>query len=496
MFLKRDRVKHPPKNLAPRSIAARLILSYSLSTSVLLTAALGVVYYTVSRLIDEEDRMLLRDKLREVQEELIGKPSAGPTEKGDLARKVDPGSRTYFVRVLDTTGQLLGETHGMREVLPVSIFPAPSKRESQDSMVEDRPASGRWFLLLSGWTKTESPAPRYLIQVAQDRSNDKQFLQAFLRILGGVLVSGTSTAILIGWFVARRGLKAVEEITAAVHRVESTQLHERVGTQPWPKELTALAAAFDAMLSRLEDAFQRLSRFSADLAHELRTPICNIRGEAEIALSRTRSAEEYREALASRIEELDRLSRMIESLLFIAHAENAETQINRTSIDGQASVRSVLDFYEAMAREQNVGLSVFGDVTLEVEPTLFRRALSNLISNALSHTPTGGHITVHLSAKEGWSQVEVRDTGYGIKAEHLPHVFDRFFRAEESRHTTGTGLGLAIVKSIMDLHGGKAAIDSVENHGTVVRLQFPKRDTPTSGIQSELNFRRCKPVKE
>jgi signal transduction histidine kinase len=119
---------------------------------------------------------------------------------------------------------------------------------------------------------------------------------------------------------------------------------------------------------------------------------------------------------------------------------------------------------------------VNGNVALQVEPTLFRRALSNLISNALNHTPAGGKIEMRLLTEQGWSQVEVRDSGSGIKAKHLPYVFDRLFRAEESRHTGGVGLGLSIVKSIMDLHRGIVAIDSTENHGTIVTMRFPSRE--------------------
>ncbi len=473
----RGHTKNRPERLGPHSIAARLILLYSLSTAALLAAAFGIVYYAVAKAIDQEDQALLRDKFREVSADLVAHPPAKPPGKYDLVDRVDLASRAYLVRILDTNGKLLGENSGMEKVLPASIFAAPSEGSSESMVTTDRAVSGRWFLLLSGWITTEGPeSQRFLVEVAQDRSDDKRLLHAFLRILGGVLVSGTAAAILIGWLVARRGLKPVEELTAAVHRVESTQLHERVATHRWPYELTDLAGAFDSMLSRLEDAFNRLTQFAADLAHELRTPIGNLRGETEIVLSRRRTADEYREAFLSRMEELDRLSSMIESLLFIASAQNPESQIKLTSLDGSKAVRSILDFYEAIAGEQNVELSVSGNVALQVEPTLFRRALSNLISNALNHTPAGGKIEVRLLTEQEWSQVEVRDSGSGIKAKYLPYVFDRFFRAEESRHTSGAGLGLSIVKSIMDLHRGIAAIDSTENHGTIVTLRFPSRD--------------------
>jgi two-component system heavy metal sensor histidine kinase CusS len=240
--------------------------------------------------------------------------------------------------------------------------------------------------------------------------------------------------------------------------------------------LTALAAGFDKMLARLEESFDRLSRFSADLAHELRTPIQNLRSESEVALTRPRTAAEYREVIELNVEEYQRLSGMIDSLLFLARAENAETRLSRGKFTVGPEIDTILDFYDAAAREREVALTRQGDGELYADPMLFRRALSNVVSNALRHTSRNGRVQVLVDTDHDRRvEIVVRDNGCGIGPEHLPHIFDRFYRADAARSSdsTNTGLGLAIVKSIMELHGGLASAESALGAGTTVRLSFP-----------------------
>jgi two-component system heavy metal sensor histidine kinase CusS len=267
----------------------------------------------------------------------------------------------------------------------------------------------------------------------------------------------------------------VEAVARTAARVDPGHLGERIATAGLPAELLALASTFNAMLDRLEESFTRLRRFSADIAHELRTPVGNLRGEIEVALGRPRSAEEYREVLGSGLEECGRLAGLIDGLLFLARAESPRAQIGRERLDVAEELRAVSEFYEATAAEAGVRLAVAGDraVPAELNRPLFQRAVGNLLANALAHTPPGGSVT--LTARQAGSEVEVEvtDTGGGIPAEHLPHVFDRFYRADEARSGGGVGLGLAIVRGIVELHGGTAEVHSEPGSGTRVRLIFP-----------------------
>jgi two-component system heavy metal sensor histidine kinase CusS len=316
---------------------------------------------------------------------------------------------------------------------------------------------------------------RRTLQVALDVSPGQALLADYRRTLLTVVGVGLVFAALVGSWLARKGAQPLVEITQSAQHVTASQLHDRIVVSRWPAELTALASAFNAMLDRLEESFIRLSQFSADLAHELRTPINNLRGEAEVALARRRAPEEYQQILASSLEEYDRLSRMIEGLLFLARSDNPKAGIERTRFDARREIESVREFYEALAGEQDVRVTCEGQAWITGDPLLFRRAVSNLLANALQHTSAQGRVSLALRLLDDEAvELRVQDTGGGIPPEHLPRIFDRFYRADRARSGApgGIGLGLAIVQSIMRLHGGTASVHSQLGRGTTFSLRF------------------------
>jgi two-component system heavy metal sensor histidine kinase CusS len=254
-------------------------------------------------------------------------------------------------------------------------------------------------------------------------------------------------------------------------------LDARIQHAGYPVELAALAKTFNAMLDRLEDSFRRLSQFSADIAHELRTPINNIRGEAEVVLSRARSVEEYREALTSCLEESVRLSNLITNLLFLARAESPGICLKREPVRIVKELAAVRDYYEAAAAEAFVTLSLAStdEVVLALDRALIQQAVGNLVANSIAHTPRGGTITLAAGAEDERVRIEVSDTGVGIPSEDLPRVFDRFYRVDPGRspQSGGMGLGLAIVKSIATIHGGQMEIASEVGRGTRIAIVLP-----------------------
>jgi two-component system heavy metal sensor histidine kinase CusS len=290
-----------------------------------------------------------------------------------------------------------------------------------------------------------------------------------------ILFAGVLFSALTGFFVAREGLRPLKRIAQSVRRIRPDSLHERVVPEQWPEEVMVLAQSFDAMLDRLEDSFVALSRFSADLAHELRTPINNLRGEAEVTLFKARTADEYRQVIESSLEEYGRLSRMIENLLFLARADSRDTVVRRSAIDARKEVEALLEFYEALSQDKRINVTYHGSATLQVDPVLFRQALGNVLSNAFQYTPQEGGITITVEKQDnGPVLIRVSDTGIGIEPENLPKIFNRFFRTERARehHPEGTGLGFSIVRSIMELHGGSVSVQSEPGRGTTVVLVF------------------------
>jgi two-component system heavy metal sensor histidine kinase CusS len=318
---------------------------------------------------------------------------------------------------------------------------------------------------------------RYRIDMALDQTQSKEALDDFRTNTYVALFVGATLLALAGALVARRAMLPLARITAATQRLDVGRLDHPIDDHAWPAELRDLAAEFAKMQTRLRDSFQRLQQFSDDLAHELRTPVNNLMGTGEVALGQPRSADEYRETLASMLEEAQRLRRMIDELLFLARAERPEKWLERASLDARDEAAAVAEFFSALAGDKRIALSVEGTGTVFADRDLLRRALGNLVGNALRHTPAGGSVRMAIVADGESTAIEVHDTGAGIESRHLPRLFDRFYRVDEARsgHPDGTGLGLAIVRSIMALHGGTVTVASQPGRGSLFTLSFPRR---------------------
>jgi two-component system heavy metal sensor histidine kinase CusS len=463
------------KRTEHRSIAWQLILLFTGATSLLLACGLGVFYAIVVRHAFAEDNAVLADKVATLRADLH---ENGPNVFAEELKGRHAGEHTaYWIRMLDSRGRTYAETPGMDRSLPPEIFPSAQKSASAVRSLKNYRGGGKLFSLVA--VKEESGSQTYTIQVAQDRSSDEQVERNFGVLLIVVLSGSVLASTLIAITVTKRGLRPLGEMTRSLGRIGPTHLKERVTPADWPRELQPLAIAFDEMLKRLDDSFTRLSQFSADLAHELRTPIANMIGEAQVALTRDRTAAEYRETLESTVGECERLSRIVDNLLFVARVDAAREPIARKRFDARAAVEKIAAFYQTIADDNHVTISCSGDGQIYADPDLFERALGNLLDNALRFTPENGSIQIALSEHDADFEVAVSDSGCGIAPEHLPRVFDRFYRAESSRGSDGAGLGLALVKSIVDLHGGSATIQSEIGSGTTVTLRFPKQPVGT-----------------
>src|ERR1044071_3630833 len=460
-----------PIPLRFHSLASRLIWLDTIAATVVLSCGMGILYWIVVRHIYAEDNVFLRDKLAALREDLY--VASGPQALNEELEKSQSGEETYWIRVYDPTGRVIASTPKMDEVLAEKAFPSAAAPSSTPKATEYRNASGRSFLLIAV-TEVLNGRP-YVVQIAQDCSDDRQFADQFVVLLLVVAAGGAVASGAIAVEVTKRALHPLQQMAQAVERVDARQLRERVPTRGWPRELEPLAAAFNRMVARLESSFTRLSQFSADLAHEFRTPIGNMRGEAEVVLTKARMPNDYRAVLESSVEEYDRLSGMIDSLLFLARSETADAPIECSLFDAGAAVAKIADFFETALEEQNIKISCIGECEVYADPILFRRAVNNLVSNAVAVTPPGGTVVISIVTGELFSKVAVTDSGPGIASEHLSRVFDRFYRVDASRHSKGNGLGLALVQSIMQIHKGEASIVSEVGRGTTVTLTFPTR---------------------
>jgi two-component system, OmpR family, heavy metal sensor histidine kinase CusS len=298
--------------------------------------------------------------------------------------------------------------------------------------------------------------------------------------LAAALWTAAALASLFGLWIAHRIVVSVRRLGATASHIGAHALNERLAVAETPTELVESALAFNQMLDRLQSSFERLAAFSSDLAHDLRTPIGNLLGEAQVVLSRPRSSEEYRSALESAVEEYERLSRMITNMLFLARADDQAATLEPKAIDARAVLERVKGYFEILAEEKELSIEVYvqddGAPALWADETLLLRALSNLVSNALQHADRKSTVRLAVaSGGGGHCTLDVSNEGPVIPQEHQSRIFDRFYRVDASRSdsASGSGLGLAIVRSIMAMHGGSVSVHSIRCEPTVFTLSFP-----------------------
>lgn len=292
-----------------------------------------------------------------------------------------------------------------------------------------------------------------------------------LLVAGGVVL-----ATLAAVFLVAIGLRPLRHLARKTDAVSISNLHSHIAKDDAPTELAPLIDAFNAMLDRLSSGFARMSQLSADMAHDLRTPIANLLGQTEVALGQRRSADYYEALLESNFEEFQRLSRMMDNMLFLARAEQPDATIEHAVLDIGAEFERVADYFEGLADERSLRFLLQGSGTVWADPILLRRALANLIANAIQYADSASSIVLGSATTRAGTALTVTNTGPAIGQDQLPRLFDRFYRADASRRgsATASGLGLSIVRSIMGLHYGTASASS-DATSVQFTLCFPER---------------------
>ncbi len=463
-------------NLNSLSLTARLSLLFAASAVIVLLGLGWVVERAVQNHFIEMDRHEIEGKLSLVRNLLASAPNAA-------ALAAVPAQ---------LENALVGHQH-----LQVTVFAADGTVWFTSGRVQFPQQRAGDTLQWLAWSDARQAyrgvlaglktahAPLFSIAIAQDISHHEVFMRDFRRTLAMLTTLAALLTAGLGWAATRAGLRPLRRVAAMATQIEASRLGERLPGSQVPAEIETLVAAFNAMLARLEDSFRRLNEFSSDIAHELRTPISNLMTQTQVALNAAYegevAGEKYREILYSSLEEYERMAQMIADMLFIAQADNGLLQTGQGEVDLSSETRALFDYFDAWAEERGITLAL-EDLREPHAPPLtgdrlmLRRALSNLLVNAIRHTAQGNTVWVRLASAQGNLSISVENPGPDIAAEHLPRLFDRFYRVDPSRQrdrtqqrdrtkqldkaSEGAGLGLAIVKSIVVAHGGSVQVIS------------------------------------
>ncbi|OLL32114.1 two-component sensor histidine kinase [Burkholderia sp. SRS-W-2-2016] len=454
--------------LLPRTLRSRLTALIFLSTSVVLALS-GVALYEALRSRIDSTSLEQMDSTMSALKTHMAQFQSTAEVAGNTELWLDQlhGHESMDLAIFDMADQALLTTVGFQPYAPLLTVTGAAP-------VLIAPRATRYRYLVAVVPLQGGTSLRVMIQY--DRTRDIALLRAHAWTIVLIEVSGVILAAALAYGIALVGLSPLRRLARRAEKMSSSRLAQPLPELDTAGELKELEHAFNGMQQRLHESFSRLSQFSSNLAHDMRTPLTNLQAAAQVALSAPRSSGEYREVIESSIDEYQRLSRMVEDMLFLARAENADTLVAVKTIDAFAEAQQVAGFYESMAADVDVLIEVRGSAHVQADLLLFQRALSNLLSNALAHAPRGSTVFIECGESEDGVTIAVTDSGAGIQPQHAARIFERFYRVDPSRSNSasGTGLGLAIVKSIMSSHGGQCGVDSQPGVRTTFWLRFPR----------------------
>lgn len=454
------------------SLTARMTVFFGTAIAVIVTCVSAMMYIElVQQLQEKEETELLEDV--HIQQQLLANVQRKSPQSGwqHEWREQQDDIGEFAWQLLDTKGNIL---EGSRNATGFAYAPGQTAASTHFARISNPGANFDGTYLVLGAAFVDADGGKVLRGIL-DVTQDERVLRRYLAKSLVVVVLAIASSVFIGWFLARRSLAPVRAISADIGRINAEQLDTRIAQEAWPTELGVLAETFDEMMARIEPAFDQLSRFSSDLAHEFRSPINNLVAAASVTLGRARTAEEYQTTLEVVVDEGVRLSRMVSSMLFLARADNAKQLVQLEDLSTEKEFCKLLEFFGILAEEQGVTLEADGNVPVRADPLLLRQALSNLLANALRYTARGGMVRLKALAEADHIVISVTDNGAGIASEHLPFLFDRFYRADAARSSVdSSGLGLAVVRSIVELHCGSVDVRSRLGEGATFELRMPK----------------------
>lgn len=464
-------MRGPLQLLARLSLTARLAIFFAATASAVVLGLGALIFVATNQHFADMDHEALQEK-RLLIEEILRRANSEDDARWRLGEALSFHA-DLFARVTAAHGGVIYRSPALTAGASHPTRAAGLQRTTSGSE-KTRGAPLRTLTFTT--TADFSPTP-IRAWIGIDTQLHAQFLRRMQRGLLVYMVAAIALCALLAWLAARQGLAPLQRMKSRAAVVAGSRLDERMPAESVPPEMADLARELNRMLDRLQSDFEHLAEFSANIAHELRTPLTNLLTQTQVTLAAPRDAATYRDVLGSNAEELERLGRMVSDMLFLAKTEHGVELPHRERFSARDEARALLDFHAAVAEDRHIRMEIRGDGDVVGDRLMFRRAVSNLLSNALRHTPERGVVTVRIASDARATTVAVENTGMAIAAEHLPHLFERFYRVDAARaraDVNGTGLGLAITQAIVQAHGGSASATSADGR-TRFCLVFPRQ---------------------
>src|SRR6266566_3675543 len=462
-----------------RSIRFRFTVWYAGLLAALLSLFGVFIYFTLDQFLERSLGETLAKEAQTIGETLISDiHQTGPAYvTAEIEEHFAPSITGRFLRITRRAdGTVIYHSSAPENGAFDPSKVGPEQFDRSHPLREEHLSDGKELLIFSMPFADRTGSP-YLIETGAPYDQVEGVLRGLLISLGVAFPLIVGAAIGGGYLLMRNALRPMDEIATTAERITSRNLNERLPVIPSGDEVERLSISLNRMMERLEDAFHHINRFSADAAHEIRTPLAIIRGELENALQLPEISVELRETIGSALEEAERLSRIVEQLLEMSRLEAGEILVERTRFDFTEMTRTTVDQMRLLAEEKSLELRFESTKPVEFEgdPLRLKQIVVNLVDNAIKYTPPGGSVSVSTFPQDGRVVLEVADTGIGVPKEATSQIFDRFFRVDKarSRPLGGTGLGLAIVKSICTAYNGSVTVRSAEGTGAIFRIELP-----------------------
>lgn len=459
------------------SLSLRLALWVGVLGLLQALAVLLFAHNTLAGQLDAQRRAVLSDKADQARH-LLFELQDGAAVRGNAYRLVElvTGHAELHLAVAapDSSGPYVAFSKEAME----SSSKLKSDIWGTDAYLQwETQGDGRQMLSFAAAGETQDGQPLEIV-VTVDRSEDERLLRSLLLTSATAAPFGLAVVFVSSALIVNLGLKPLKRFKETAAAISAKSLSTRLDLDHLPTELQALGAAFNSMLDRLDEGVSRLSEFSGDLAHEMRTPLATLLGRTQVALSQPRTAEQLVDVLEGNVEELQSLARLVTDMLFLAQSDPARNALQLTQFDLASVAAKVAEFVELLGHDRDVSITVQGAGGVVADQGLVQRAITNLLSNAMRHSRHGTQVEISVEPGPGEVRLEVLNQGEPIPPEHLGRVFERFYRTDDSRSRDGggSGLGLAIVKAIMTLHGGSVRATSTPEGETRFTLYFPGSD--------------------